>query len=107
MVLVNEQEKLSILHHNGWCSGKQKWCKVMLSVPPGNAVTKMVLRKVRWRAVIEMVPACSSAEYKGEEGTDSWTVIVHVCTCHILTDIGLVYIQHIYCIVVKGAKISK
>lgn len=57
--------------------------------------------------MVEMVPACSSAEYKDEEGTDSWTVIVHVCTRHVLLDIDLIYVGHIYCVLVKGAKISK
>lgn len=56
--------------------------------------------------MVEVVPACSSAEYKNE-GTDSWTVIVHVCTCHVLPDIGLMYIQHIFCVLIEGAKTSK
>lgn len=75
--------------------------------PTTNAVKKIVSRKVRWRAVVGIVPACSSVEYKDEEGTDSWTVIIHVCTCHVLPDIGLIYIGHIYCVLVKGAKIFK
>lgn len=75
--------------------------------PTGNAVRKIISRKVRWIPVVEMVPTCSSAEYKEEERTDSWTVIVHVCTCHVLPDIGLIYIRHIFCVLVKGAKISK
>lgn len=74
--------------------------------PTNNAVRKIVSRKVRWRAVLEMVPARSSAEYEDEEGTDSWTVMVHVCmSC--FTRRWLIYLQRIYCVLVKGAKISK
>lgn len=96
------RKSISALHHNGQCSGKQKCCQS----PTTNAVRKVVSRKVRWRAMVEVVPACSSAEYKNE-GTDSWTVIVHVCTCHVLPDIGLMYIQHIFCVLIEGAKTSK
>lgn len=74
--------------------------------PTRNAVRKIVWRKVRWTAVVEMVSACSSAEYRDEEEADSWTVMVHVCTSCFGRH-WLIYIQRIYCVLVKGARISK
>lgn len=53
------RKSVSVLHHKGGVQANRSGARSCCQSPTSNAVRNIVPKKVMWRAVVEMVPACS------------------------------------------------